>query len=183
MRETGVPGDTEAVASAAEFAMRLDCGESLPSPSPATRLLADRPRIPLGAWPTPIEHVLLGDGREILVKRDDLSGYGRGGAKTRKLEYLLGHLVAGGYDELITVTGNVTNLVFDLLPALDRLRISARIFVVDYPRASCGDREQIFRHVLPRIQLLGRSRAVAAAIAVAAYARARASGRRPAAAR
>ncbi|MDD5308433.1 MAG: pyridoxal-phosphate dependent enzyme [Deltaproteobacteria bacterium] len=48
------------------------------------------PVVPLGKWPTPVERVEgLVAGREIWVKRDDLSSPAYGGNKVRKLELVL----------------------------------------------------------------------------------------------
>ena len=44
-------------------------------------VLQAAPRVDLGQWPTPVEYL----ERGIWVKRDDLSGLGRGGAKARKI--------------------------------------------------------------------------------------------------
>jgi D-cysteine desulfhydrase family pyridoxal phosphate-dependent enzyme len=68
------------------------------------------PRIKLAALPTPIEEAprlaqYLHFPR-ILVKRDDLTGLGLGGNKTRKLEFLLAEALANGARALIT-TGAV----------------------------------------------------------------------------
>ena len=136
-------------------------------------------RVTLGCWPTPIDTVVPRSGPPLLVKRDDLSGFGRGGAKTRKLEHLLGYALARGHDELITVTGNVTNLVFDLLPAADRLALRSTILVADYPRVAPAEREVIFAGVRDRITLLGTNPAVAAVRALVAYAASRRRGGRP----
>ena len=51
-------------------------------------------KLNLGIWPTPIQELhnfnnLLGDGKRLFLKRDDLCGIGLGGNKMRKLEYLL----------------------------------------------------------------------------------------------
>ena len=56
--------------------------------------LATLPRIPLANLPTPLEELPrpsqeLGSPR-LFIKRDDETGLGFGGNKTRKLEYLLG---------------------------------------------------------------------------------------------
>lgn len=64
------------------------------------------PRVELGHWPTPLEHLPrlsseLG-GANIWVKRDDCSGLATGGNKTRKLEYLLGDALAQGADTVVT---------------------------------------------------------------------------------
>lgn len=135
-------------------------------------------RVPLGRWPTPIEPHDTPAG-PVLVKRDDLSGFGRGGAKARKIEGLLGHMVERDHDQLITVAGNISNLVFDLLPALDRFGIEARLFIVDDPPASPDDREQIYSSVRSRVELLGAQRTEAALRAAAEHRRATARGGRP----
>ena len=64
-------------------------------------VLQAAPRVDLGQWPTPVEYL----ERGIWVKRDDLSGLGRGGAKARKIEHVVGHLEACHADELIAVAG------------------------------------------------------------------------------
>lgn len=137
------------------------------------------PRVELGSWPTPISPYRHREFGEILVKRDDLSGWGRGGAKARKIEHLLGHLVARGYDELITVAGNVTNLAFDLLPALDRYGITLRLFIQDDPPTCAVDREAIFAGVRERVHLLGASHARTLQAGLAVYLRSRSRGGRP----
>ena len=149
-------------------------------PSAALQLLRSRPRVPLGQWPTPLErHSLPDSGRTVWVKRDDLSGWGRGGAKARKLEFLLGHVQSQAYTDLVVVTGNVTNLVFDILPALDQCAIRSHVLVVNYPRAARADRECIFAGVRDRIELLGSSWLGAFTRAAALWTGARLAGRRP----
>jgi len=64
------------------------------------------PRFPLAQLPTPLEEAprlsaALGSVR-IVVKRDDLTGLGLGGNKTRKLEYLLGDALAAGATVVLT---------------------------------------------------------------------------------
>jgi L-cysteate sulfo-lyase len=68
--------------------------------------LADFPRVPLGHSPTPLEAMprlseALG-GPQIWVKRDDCTGLGGGGNKTRKLEYLMAAARQQGADTIIT---------------------------------------------------------------------------------
>jgi 1-aminocyclopropane-1-carboxylate deaminase/D-cysteine desulfhydrase-like pyridoxal-dependent ACC family enzyme len=142
------------------------------------RLLA-LPRVPLGVWPTPISRYDHPEVGGILVKRDDLSGWGRGGAKARKVEHLVGYLVERGCDELITVAGNVTNVAFDLLPALDRYGIKPTLFIQDDPRTPTADRELIFAPVRERVRLLGASGPRTLQVALGAYLRTRARGGRP----
>lgn len=142
------------------------------------RLLA-APRVRLGQFPTPIETVATRSGPAVAVKRDDYSGWGRGGAKARKIEHLLGELEARGRDELVTVVGNITNLAFDLLPALDARGLRGSLFVIDDPPAPLAEREAIFQGVRDRVTLLGPSRARAAAAVLARWLAARREGGRP----
>jgi 1-aminocyclopropane-1-carboxylate deaminase/D-cysteine desulfhydrase-like pyridoxal-dependent ACC family enzyme len=137
------------------------------------------PRVPLGNWPTPIERVTRARGPEVFVKRDDLCGHGRGGAKARKIEHLVGHLLAQGHDELIATAGNVTNLVFDLLPVLRRHELRSRLFILDDPPALLRDREAIFEGVRDSVTLLGTSRAGSLAAMLAAFTKSVLAGGRP----
>jgi D-cysteine desulfhydrase len=68
--------------------------------------LGHLPRARLCQLPTPVVALprlsaLLG-GPRLLMKRDDLTGLGLGGNKTRKLEYLIGDALAGGCDSVVT---------------------------------------------------------------------------------
>ncbi len=148
-------------------------------PRSALQRIAASPSAGIGTWPTPIVRVARRRGPDLLVKRDDLSGHGRGGAKARKIDLLLGHLLANGHDELIAVAGNVTNLAFDLLPALDARNIRSSLFILDDPITCAEDRERIFAGVRRRVELLGTSRARALQAMLRAYRRGRREGRRP----
>lgn len=69
-------------------------------------MLSRFPRISLAHLPTPLEHLPrlskhLG-GPDIYVKRDDATGLGTGGNKTRKLEFLMADAVQRGADAIIT---------------------------------------------------------------------------------
>lgn len=137
------------------------------------------PTIRLGQWPTPVEPVTVPALGEILVKRDDLSGHGRGGVKTRKIEHVVGRLLEDGYDTLITAVGNITNLVHDALPVLRRHGIECEIFVADEPRLPLSERQRMFRELGDGVRLLGASRTHVTAAMLAAVGRARAAGRKP----
>ena len=69
-------------------------------------LLSRYPRVALAHLPTPLELLpRLTDhlgGPQIYVKRDDCTGLGTGGNKTRKLEFLMGAALAEGADTVIT---------------------------------------------------------------------------------
>ncbi len=71
------------------------------------------PRIRIAQLPTPIEPMprlssLLG-GPRLWVKRDDQTGLGMGGNKTRKLEYVLAEALANGAKTLVTVGAAQSN--------------------------------------------------------------------------
>jgi D-cysteine desulfhydrase len=75
--------------------------------------LADLPRRSLGFLPTPLHHLPrltaeLG-GPRLLIKRDDQTGLGLGGNKTRKLEFLVGAALAEGADCVITAGAAQSN--------------------------------------------------------------------------
>ena len=137
------------------------------------------PRVSLGQWPTPLVEVQARAGPKILVKRDDLSGWGRGGAKARKIEHLIGHMLARGYTDLVTVAGNVTNLAFDLLPALDQVGIGAHLHIIDDPATSAEHRREIFGALAERLTLLGPSRSEAFRRTRARWLSLKRRGRRP----
>ena len=141
--------------------------------------LRRQPRVVLGRWPTPIDECTLGDGRAVLVKRDDLCGWGRGGAKARKIEHLIGHLAERRRDVLITAAGNITNLAFDLLPALARHGIEPRLLLVDEPAAPPHVRAELFAGLGEGAVLVSRRWAPALARAAGLAVAARLRGKRP----
>lgn len=69
-------------------------------------------RVPLGFFPTPVEALpRLGAqlGVELSIKRDDYSGFGGGGNKVRKLEYLVAEALQQNAKVLITTGGHQSN--------------------------------------------------------------------------
>ncbi|MBS0416920.1 MAG: D-cysteine desulfhydrase family protein [Proteobacteria bacterium] len=69
-------------------------------------------RVALSQTPTPIHalpHLSKMLGTQIYCKRDDLTGFGFGGNKVRKLEYLLSEPLRYGSDCLITCGSNQSN--------------------------------------------------------------------------
>jgi len=69
-------------------------------------LAATLPRLPIGTWPTPVQHVppdeLPGECAGLWVKRDDACAEPYGGNKVRKLEFLLAEALAKGHDAVLT---------------------------------------------------------------------------------
>ena len=94
--------------------------------------LADRirsfPRAPLLTAPTPVEPLArLSDklGVEVIVKRDDLTGFGMGGNKVRQLEFYFGKALAQGADTVL-ITGAVqSNYVRTAAAAAAKLGLEA----------------------------------------------------------
>lgn len=129
------------------------------------------PRVVLGAWPTPLERVEHPGIGPVLVKRDDLAGFGgeaRSGVKARKLEGLLSHMVERQQRRLVMPLGNITNLGFELVRAARELNISVRLLIADDPPLPREQREAIFAPINENVVLLGRSYAGAAARLAAA---------------
>ena len=68
------------------------------------------PRIRLGILPTPIhklENISSLLGRNIYIKRDDMTGLGLGGNKIRKLEFLLADAKERGAEVIFTTGGDI----------------------------------------------------------------------------
>ncbi|MGV6874364.1 1-aminocyclopropane-1-carboxylate deaminase/D-cysteine desulfhydrase [Pseudochelatococcus sp. B33] len=69
-------------------------------------------RVPLGFLPTPLEtleRVGARLGIRLFIKRDDLNGFGGGGNKVRKLEFILPEALSARADTLITTGGLQSN--------------------------------------------------------------------------
>lgn len=120
---------------------------------------------PLGKWPTPLEtirHPALG---QVLVKRDDLSGFGgeaRSGVKARKLEGLLAHMQASGLSVLRMPLGNITNLGHVLISEATKAGISVHLDLVDDPPLRPETRREVHRGYAEVAQLYGPSYLAAA---------------------
>jgi len=72
----------------------------------------DFKRVELGFFPTPLEPLTrLGEslGIQLDIKRDDYTGFGGGGNKVRKLEYLMADAVRQGINVIITTGGHQSN--------------------------------------------------------------------------
>lgn len=70
------------------------------------------PRVPLSLTPTPCHRLdFLSNryGLDLYCKRDDLTGFGFGGNKSRKLEFLLGEAKQQGFETLVTSGGVQSN--------------------------------------------------------------------------
>ena len=74
--------------------------------------LSEFPRVHLGILPTPLqklENLSRMFGKEIYLKRDDMTGVSLGGNKVRKLEFLLADALERGADTVMTTGGAQSN--------------------------------------------------------------------------
>ena len=100
-------------------------------------MLSDFPRERFGHLPTPLEplnglRAALGDGApRLLIKRDDCTGLGFGGNKTRKLEFLVGQAKAEGNDTLITFGALQSNHVRQTAAAAARAGLACEAILVE----------------------------------------------------
>jgi len=95
--------------------------------------LARFPRVRFGHLPTPLEPLdnltrLLG-GPKLWVKRDDCTGLGTGGNKTRKLEFLMADAQAKGADTVITQGAIQSNHARQTAAAAARLGMKCLILL------------------------------------------------------
>jgi L-cysteate sulfo-lyase len=112
--------------------------------------LSKLPRIRLASLPTPLQEMpnLSKElGPRILVKRDDLTGLAFGGNKARKLEYLMGDVVAKGSDYIITGAGFHSNWCTQTVAAARRLGLKISL-VKKGPKAGYDPEDYDGNHLL-----------------------------------
>ena len=95
--------------------------------------LSKFPRVELCHKPTPLERMarleaLLG-GPRLWVKRDDCTGLGLGGNKTRKLEYLIGAALDAGADTVVTQGAVQSNHVRQTAAAACRFGLKCHVLL------------------------------------------------------
>ena len=86
------------------------------------------PKVSLGVFPTPIhklENISRMLNTNVFVKRDDLTGLGLGGNKTRKLEYLLADAQKQGAEIVFTTGGAQSNHAMLTAAAAGKLGMQA----------------------------------------------------------
>jgi len=83
------------------------------------------PRVKLASLPTPLQELpnlsRALKGPRIYVKRDDMTGLGFGGNKTRKLEYILGEVISQKGNAIVTGAGFQSNWCTQTAAAACRL--------------------------------------------------------------
>ena len=90
--------------------------------------LEEFPKVSLGVFPTPVHR--LGNisallGTNVYIKRDDLTGLGLGGNKTRKLEFLLADAKNQGAEAVFTTGGAQSNHAMLTAAAAGKLGMKA----------------------------------------------------------
>lgn len=117
------------------------------------------PRVGLGQWPTPLhlaERLSEALGLEVWLKRDDLSGLGLGGNKTRPLEFLLAAALQDGHDVLLTGAGPQSNWAFLAALAARRSGLEPVLcFYGDRPAHAVGNLRLLDQWVSPEIHWTG----------------------------
>lgn len=96
------------------------------------RLLSDFPQAPLGCFPTPLQRLSnLSDlfGKELYIKRDDMTGVGLGGNKVRKLAFLLGDAQQKGATVVMTTGGAQSNHAMLTAACCNRLGMKAQLLL------------------------------------------------------
>ena len=95
-------------------------------------------RLDLGFFPTPIEALpRLGRslGVDLCIKRDDYCGFGGGGNKVRKLEFLMAEAVDAGVEVVITTGGHQSNHARMVAAAACKLGMRAILVLRGHPPA------------------------------------------------
>ena len=93
------------------------------------------PRIRLGILPTPIhklENISSLLGRNIYIKRDDMTGLGLGGNKIRKLEFLLADAKEKGAEVVFTTGGAQSNHAMLTAAACAKLGLQCMVAKVSF---------------------------------------------------
>jgi 1-aminocyclopropane-1-carboxylate deaminase/D-cysteine desulfhydrase-like pyridoxal-dependent ACC family enzyme len=128
------------------------------------------PRAPLALLPTPLmravrlEHAV-GHGSPILIKRDDLTGFGAAGNKARALEFLVGEALHAGCDTLVTGGGPSSNFCQAAALAARSTGLACELVVYGKPASHRSPNLDIARRAGARLHALGdgdRSRVDAA---------------------
>ena len=106
------------------------------------------PRLSLGIFPTPIhklENISRLLGREVYIKRDDMTGLGLGGNKVRKLEFLLADAKAQGAEIVFTTGGAQSNHAMLTAAAAGRLGMKAILVLKKRGVTDCAGNQLLER--------------------------------------
>ncbi len=118
------------------------------------RRLAELPRAPLAFLPTPLERLdsLSRDlgSVSVYVKRDDQTGLAFGGNKARKLEFIMGDMVARGADTIVTWAGVQSNWCRQVAAAAAKLGKRAVLVLLSKPGMPVGQDGNLLLDLLLR---------------------------------
>ena len=106
------------------------------------------PRLSLGIFPTPIhklENISRLLGREVYIKRDDMTGLGLGGNKVRKLEFLLADAKAQGAEIVFTTGGAQSNHAMLTAAAAGKLGMKAILVLKKRGVTDCAGNQLLER--------------------------------------
>jgi len=116
----------------------------------AMKTLSDFPRVPLAVLPTPLyqlPNVSRSLGKNVWVKRDDMTGVALGGNKVRKLEFLLADAMKQGAELVMTTGGGQSNHA--MLTAACALRLGLEPVLVLKKRGVWQRRgNQVLNHLM-----------------------------------
>ena len=114
------------------------------------KTLSDFPRVPLAVLPTPLyqlPNVSRSLGKNVWVKRDDMTGVALGGNKVRKLEFLLADAMKQGAELVMTTGGGQSNHA--MLTAACALRLGLEPVLVLKKRGVWQRRgNQVLNHLM-----------------------------------
>lgn len=97
----------------------------------------DWPRISLGVLPTPLHPVRrVRDDASLLLKRDDLTGFGLAGNKARPLEFLMADAIDRGCDIIVTGGAPTSNFAGACAHASAVAGLGCEVLVADGPAAT-----------------------------------------------
>ncbi len=105
--------------------------------------LAAVPRIRFCQLPTPTHPLArlseqLG-GPELWIKRDDMTGFGMGGNKSRKLEFLMGAAISEGATDIITCGAQQSNHARQTAAAAAACGLACRLLLTGGPPTGTGN--------------------------------------------
>ncbi|MCC8194458.1 MAG: pyridoxal-phosphate dependent enzyme [Deltaproteobacteria bacterium] len=101
------------------------------------RFIATQPRLQLETWPTPmmpmdgLRRALAAEGPcpKLWVKREDMTSYGLGGDKIRRLEFAFAKVREAGADVVIISGGIHSNTILQVSAVCARLGLECEVFV------------------------------------------------------
>lgn len=120
--------------------------------------LAGVPRTAFCQLPTPLHPLTrlserLG-GPELWIKRDDMTGFGMGGNKSRKLEFLMGAAVADSATDIITCGAQQSNHARQTAAAAAACGLPCRLLLTGGPPTGTGN-QTLFDWLGAEVEYLG----------------------------